>query len=42
MPSIILYPIIPFVLEAFLVVYWVAVTAMIYTAGLHRGISLYE
>ena len=33
MPLILLYPIIPFILEVFLVVYWIAVTALIYTSG---------
>lgn len=33
MPSILLFPLLPFVLEVALVVYWAAVTAMLYTAG---------
>ena len=33
MPSILFYPIIPFTFVAMLVVYWLAVTALIYTSG---------
>lgn len=33
MPSILLFPLVPFVLECFLIVFWVAVSAMMYTAG---------
>jgi len=33
MPSILLFPLLPFVLEVGLLIYWIAVTAMLYTAG---------
>ena len=33
MPSIMFFPLFPFVLEVILVVYWVAVSAMLYTVG---------
>jgi len=33
MPSILLFPLLPFVLEVGLVVYWVAVSAVMYSAG---------
>ncbi|KAF8064488.1 CHER1 [Scenedesmus sp. PABB004] len=34
MPSILLFPLLPFMLEVGLVIYWVAVTAVLYSAGL--------
>jgi hypothetical protein len=33
MPSVLLWPLLPFVLEVGLIVYWVAVTAVLYSAG---------
>lgn len=33
MPSILLWPMLPFVLEVGLIIYWVAVTAVLYSAG---------
>eukprot|EP00879_Flechtneria_rotunda_P020927 GHRR01022035.1.p1 GENE.GHRR01022035.1~~GHRR01022035.1.p1 ORF type:complete len:473 (+),score=147.31 GHRR01022035.1:32-1420(+) len=33
MPSIMLFPILPFILEVGLIIYWVAVTAVLYSAG---------
>ncbi len=33
MPSILMFPIFPFFIEAGLIVYWLCVTAMIYTCG---------
>lgn len=33
MPSVLLFPILPFIFEVGLIVYWVAVTAMLYSAG---------
>ncbi|GIL73735.1 hypothetical protein Vretifemale_3863 [Volvox reticuliferus] len=33
MPSIIFFPILPFILEVGLVIYWIAVTALMYSSG---------
>jgi hypothetical protein len=33
MPSVLLWPLLPFVLEVGLIVYWVAVTAVLYSTG---------
>lgn len=33
MPSVLLWPLLPFVLEVGLIIYWVAVTAVLYSAG---------
>lgn len=33
MPSILLFPLLPFILEVGLIIYWVAVTAVLYSAG---------
>lgn len=33
MPSIMLFPLLPFILEVGLIIYWVAVTAVLYSAG---------
>jgi choline transporter-like protein 2/4/5 len=33
MPSILLFPLLPFIIEVGLVVYWVPVTAILYSAG---------
>jgi choline transporter-like protein 2/4/5 len=33
MPSILFFPLLPFVLEVGLVIYWVAITAVLYSAG---------
>lgn len=33
MPSILLWPLLPFVLEVGLIIYWVAVSAVLYSAG---------
>lgn len=34
MPSVLLWPLLPFVLEVGLIIYWVAVTAVLYSAGI--------
>eukprot|EP00878_Enallax_costatus_P029621 GHUV01032150.1.p1 GENE.GHUV01032150.1~~GHUV01032150.1.p1 ORF type:complete len:105 (-),score=32.67 GHUV01032150.1:405-719(-) len=33
MPSILMFPLLPFILEVGLIIYWVAVTAVLYSAG---------
>jgi len=33
MPSVLLFPILPFIFEVGLIIYWIAVTAVLYTAG---------
>jgi hypothetical protein len=46
MPSIVLFPILPFIMEVGLVVYWVSVTAVLYSAGdatpNYRSAATYE